>query len=81
MKAHLIKFDATKCREVIERIFTPERRDFLRSLLREDVKCYIVFSSKKCECGRNLFVVTDFHIHGIEYTVCEHCSFEGLPGL
>lgn len=81
MKAHLIKFDATKTRDIILAFFTPARRDFLRSLLPENAKCYIVFSSVKCECGRKLFVVTDFRAHGIEYQVCAHCSFEGLPGL
>jgi hypothetical protein len=81
MKTITPVFNTEEKRQKVFTFMTPERRRFLLSLLPPDRNYMLIYSHSKCDCGRNLFYVTDSTLTTLEGELCAVCSLEGLPGL
>ena len=74
-------FNSEEHRAKVFAFMTPGCRSFLFSLLPPATNYLLIYSHSKCDCGRNLFYVTDTTLSTIEGELCSVCSFEDIPGL
>jgi hypothetical protein len=81
MTTTLITFDAANENARIFSTISDQKRAFIRELLPEDKKYWIIISSEVCTCGKRFFLVVADTFTGTEGKFCADCSFEGIPGL